>query len=327
MSLLSDRWSEALSDRLGDRLTDRLPRPRLPRRPSVFPWAAPRWPASIPMPPPERATGMDFDTEWSRHYGIRVARAVLLDYVTRPLVRSLVPPVIEGVDRLDGVAGPVIFAANHSSHLDTPLILSVLPRRFRHHMVVAGAADYFFDTRIKGAVFAFSLAAIPFERTRVSRRSLDLAAELLRESWSILIYPEGGRSPDGWAQRFSAGAAYLSIRTAAPMIPVHVEGTGRALAKGARALRPGPTAVTFGAPVVPEEGEDARHMAVRMESEVAALADEHRTDWWQARQRSRAGTSPPLGGPDAAAWRRAWSRPVPSRGGPEAETGTPWSRR
>lgn len=269
---------------------------------------------------------MDYDTEWSRHYGVRLARALVLDYVTRPLVRAVIPPVVEGEDRLIGVEGPVIFASNHSSHLDTPLILSVLPRRFRHHLVVAGAADYFFDTRLKGALFAFSLAAIPFERHRVSRRSLDLAAELLEEGWSVLIYPEGGRSPDGWGQRFSAGAAYLSIRTGTPMVPLHVSGTVRALPRGAKRLHPGPTSVTFGSPIRAADGEDARRMAVRLEAGVAALADEFRTDWWQARRRAARGDSPELVGPEIAPWRRAWAREQPNRR-PRPDQGTVWSRR
>jgi 1-acyl-sn-glycerol-3-phosphate acyltransferase len=236
---------------------------------------------------------------------------------------------VEGEDRLTGVEGPVIFAANHSSHLDTALLLSVLPRRFRHQTVVAGAADYFFDNRLKGALFAFGLGAIPIERTKVSRKFLDLAADLLADEWSILIYPEGGRSPDGWGQTFSAGAGYLAVRSHVPVVPIHVAGTLRALPKGASRLRPGPTAVTFGSPVTPAAGEDARRVAHRLEAAVAALADEFRTDWWQARRRAARGDSPSLSGPDVSPWRRAWARPVPAADRRERDPteDTPWFRR
>ena len=54
-----------------------------------------------------------------------------------------------GLDRIAHLDEPVIFAANHASHLDAPLLLSVIPDRWRHRMFVAGAADYFFDTRLK----------------------------------------------------------------------------------------------------------------------------------------------------------------------------------
>ena len=50
----------------------------------------------------------------------------------------------------------MIFAANHASHVDTPLLLSVLPDRWRHRTVVAAGADYFFDKRWKAVLFAFA---------------------------------------------------------------------------------------------------------------------------------------------------------------------------
>jgi 1-acyl-sn-glycerol-3-phosphate acyltransferase len=335
VSYFSDRLSDAFSDRLGDRWAGRVSlsglKSRLPRRLSAFPWAAPTWPTSLPMPPPDSKTGSDFETAWSRRYGVRLARAALLDSVVRPLVYSVIPPVVEGYDRLEGVKGPVIFAANHHSHLDTPLLLSVLPARFRHRTVVVGAADYFFDTRWKGALFAFTLAAIPIERRRVSRKFLDLASELLEDGWNILIYPEGGRSPDGWGQSFTAETGYLSVRNKVPFVPLHVAGTSRVLPKGAGRLRPGPTAVTFGHPLSAGDGEDARRLTQRLEREVAALADEFHSDWWQARRRAAVGNSPSLSGPgpEVAPWRRAWAKPVPDRDrrGVPGKDSTPWSRR
>ncbi len=90
--------------------------------------------------------------------------------------------------------------------ISTPrLLISVLPPRLRHSTIVAGAADYFFDRRWKAHLWAFLTAAIPIERQRVNRKSADLAAEMLEEGWNLLIYPEGGRSPDGWMQDVPPG--------------------------------------------------------------------------------------------------------------------------
>src|SRR5947199_6706890 len=99
-------------------------------------------------------------------------------------------------------------------------------------MFVAAAADYFFKTRATSVTSALALNAIPIERTRVSRRSADDAAELIDDGWSMLIFPEGGRSPDGWGQPFRGGAAYLAMRCKVPVVPVHLEGTGRIMRKG-----------------------------------------------------------------------------------------------
>jgi hypothetical protein len=65
--------------------------------------------------------------------------------------------------------------------------------------------------------------------------------------------------------------------------------------------------VTFGVPMTAEPGEDARKLAARLEAAVVTLADERRSDWWTARRRAAAGTSPALTGPDASAWRRSWA--------------------
>jgi hypothetical protein len=90
-------------------------------------------------------------------------------------------------------------------------------------------------------------------------------------------------------------------------VPVHVEGTDRILRKGRSLPTPAATRITFGTPLRPDEGEDSRRLAVRIEAEVAVLADEASSNWWEARKRSHLGTTPPLQGPETASWRRTWA--------------------
>ena len=287
---------------------------RLPVRPR-FPFGAPTWPSTVPRPPVKRETGLDYDASWARKYPARLARAVIVEDVMRPLVHLFGSPTVEGLDRIEHVNGPAIFAANHHSHLDTPLLLTSLPDRFRHRSVVAAGADYFFTSKAKGAFSALTIAAIPIERFRINRRSGDEAAALLDDRWSLVIFPEGGRTPDGWAREFRAGAAYLAIRCQVPVVPVHVEGTRRVMKKGDKYPKPvggpfgkGPgVKVTFGRPIHPQAGEDTRRLSARVEAAVAALADESASDWWTARRRAADGTTPPLSGPDAGVWRRSWA--------------------
>ena len=302
-----------------------------------FPLAAPSWPETVPRPAPERRLGVDYATEWSRKYPVRLARAMLTDNVTRPLARVIADPLVRGDEYLTTLEAPVIFAANHTSHIDTPLLMSCLPMRFRHRTVVAAAADYFFDRRWKADLFAFSLAAIPIERNKVNRRSAQLATDLVDDGWNLIIYPEGGRSPDGWGQVYRGGAAYLSVRSGRPVVPVHIQGTGRVLPKGGKGIRRTRTTVTFGTPLFPEDGEDARRFGVRIESAVATMADETTTDWWTARRRAVAGTTPALQGPDVAPWRRSWALPQSPSGpsgsdtsdtsGRSGSNGSEWPRR
>ena len=118
--------------------------------------------------------------------------------------------------RLRRAAPPLIFAPNHHSHLDTALMVRAVPFTWRKRLVVAAAADYFFDKRWKATVASLSLNVVPIDRESTGRKSADMIRELVEDGWSLVIYPEGGRSPDGWGQDFKAGAAYLSSRTGAP---------------------------------------------------------------------------------------------------------------
>src|SRR5690606_36371898 len=116
------------------------------------------------------------------------------------------------------VRPPVIFVANHSSHLDTAMILCSLPDEWRRRTAVAAASDYFFDTwwRATGSAIVFN--TFPIERRGGSLSTTP--SDLLGAGWNVVIYPEGTRSPDGWVQRFKLGAAYLAIEQQVPVIPI-----------------------------------------------------------------------------------------------------------
>ncbi len=271
-----------------------------------FPIGAPDWPSAVERPAPRPTLGIDYDTAWARRYPVRLARVAYTELVTRPLVAAVARPHVEGLDRFENVEGPVIFAANHASHLDLPVLTCALPDRWRHNLVAVAAADYFFDTRLKAAYFSFALNAVPMDRSRVNRRSAYQAQQLVEEGWNLMIFPEGGRSHDGWAREHTGGAAWLATRTGRPLVPVHIQGTGRLWPRGARRIYTGRTRVTFGRPLSPGE-VPAREMVGLLESAVAQLADEAATDWWSARQRAAKGSTPDITGPRAAAWRRAWA--------------------
>jgi 1-acyl-sn-glycerol-3-phosphate acyltransferase len=281
----------------------RSPLARLP-----FPYTAPTTPGGVEPVPARAKLGADYDTDWARRFPARLARLTLLETVLRPAMAALGAPERDGLDRLAGLEDrPVIFAGNHHSHLDTPVVLTSIPDPWRHKVFVGAAADYFFRNRVTSAVSALVIGAIPIERTKVTRRSADQAAQLIDDGWSMLIFPEGGRSPDGWGQPFRGGAAYLASRCDVPVVPLHIQGTGRILRKGAKLPTPANVRVTYGTPLRPIDGESAARFAERIERAVAELADEATTDWWQARRRAASGATPPLTGPDAPAWRRAWA--------------------
>ncbi len=278
-----------------------------------FPFRPPTVPRGVEVPTKEPELGIDYDTEWARKGPARAARKAFARGPLQLFVRGIASPTVLGVDRLADLqrleddAPAVIFAPNHHSHLDTALMAVAIPEPWRHRLVTAAAADYFFDTKLKAAASALVLNAIPIDRESTSRRSSDAIRRMIDDGWSLVIYPEGGRSPDGWGQEFKGGAAYLSARTGAPVVPVFIDGTGSLFPKGAKRLKAGTTKVVFGRPLRAAEGESTRRFSARIEAAVTALGDETLTDYWTARQRAAKNESPSLAGPDYQGWRRQWA--------------------
>ena len=268
-------------------------RPQVPR--SAEPWVPP-------------ATSTVFPTDWSRRRPAQVAREVAQKAGLEPVFRSQVRTRVEGLDVLSRLEGPVIFVANHASHLDTPLILLSLPDEWRRRTAVAAAADYFFDTwwRAVGSVLLFN--TFPIDRHGGSMSATP--GEVLADGWSLVIFPEGTRSKDGWVGRFRMGAAFLACEYHVPVVPIAHRGTFAAMPRGqgwpSRGRRQ--LTVRFGEPLRPAQGESARDFAPRVKDAVASLLDEDRSTWWEARRRAASGGTPDPSGPQVAQWRRVWAQ-------------------
>lgn len=302
--LIGRRKVRVLAKGVAGRARRGLRPPRLP-----FPYSAPPVPAGVELLEAKSSVGAEYDTEWARRPSARIARTVIVETMLRPSIAAVAKPERHGYDRLHSLDEEqnALFVANHHSHLDTSLLLTSIPQPWRHRLVVAAAADYFFDKRFKAAVSALAIGAFPISRHGTGRASADQAAELLDDGNSLLIFPEGGRSPDGWGRSFKGGAAYLALRCKVPVVPIYLAGTGRVWRKGQRLPKPSRTTVVFGDPLWPVEGESTRRLNARIEAAVSTLGDETATDWWQARQRFHQQGPPSLEGPEGSSWRRAWA--------------------
>jgi len=166
-----------------------------------------------------------------------------------------------GRERLASVKGPVILVANHSSHMDTPVILSALPRRLRKRTAVAAAADYFYRNRLVASLVSLLFNTVPIERRGggLSKNGSHLD-KLLEQGWSLLLYPEGTRARAGMPRRVRRGAAVLAAAHNLTIVPIRVTGTADAMPPGRvwpRRLRRGPLPrrhrieVSFGEPIPP----------------------------------------------------------------------------
>ena len=258
-----------------------------------------------------------FPTDWARTEAGTAARQVILKSVILPMLRNEVALKVHGRDVLEGVKGPLIFYSNHTSHLDATIIMSSLPDRWQSKTAVGAARDYFFDVWWRQAFTALVYGGFPIDRARGGRGAVSKAVELIAEGWSLVVFPEGQRSPDGHVQRFRHGTARLCIESSVGAAPIAIVGAYQAWPKGSNWPKPGrPTVnVRFGRPIYPEEGETHQSFSLRMTQAVAELHDEDRSTWWEALHRSEQGETPSLHGPQGPDWLRRWEglRPVPKR--------------
>jgi 1-acyl-sn-glycerol-3-phosphate acyltransferase len=139
--------------------------------------------------------------------------------------------------------GQLLLASNHLSVLDPALIGSVMPREL----------DYMAKTelfRIPGfGPLIRALNAHPVDRSGSDSAALRLALRLLGDGRAVLVFPEGTRGVEGALQPARAGAGMLAALSGAPVLPVYIQGTGRALPKGAVLPRPARVTVAFGEPI------------------------------------------------------------------------------
>lgn len=255
----------------------------------------------------------EFPTDWARTPVARGAREGIHRLGFGPLLRTQVRLQVSGLDRLQSAASPVVFIANHSSHLDTAVILEALPPEWRRRTTVAAAADYFFDAWWRAVGSALVFNTFPIERRAgMNARTLE---KLLDQGWNILVFPEGTRSPDGWTRQFRPGAAYLAAGKKVPVVPIALVGSFAAMPRGQGWPARGRPVVRicFGAPMHAEPGEEPRAFSERLRAAVARLLDEEKSTWWDAARRAADDHTPAPEGDDIAQWRRLWAQTEPVR--------------
>jgi 1-acyl-sn-glycerol-3-phosphate acyltransferase len=274
-----------------------------------------------PLPAPPR----EFSTEWARTPAIRSFRALAQAAALKPLIWSEVNPNVSGLEHLTGLRGPVIFAANHSSHLDAPLVLCSLPPAWRHQTLVAAAADYFFDDWWRAFGTALVFGTVPLDRTGGMTAAAPTATPhtLLGDGWSLLFFPEGTRAPDGQMAGFKTGAARMALAAGVPIVPIGIRGSFAAMPRGRSwpvSGRPR-VSVRYGAPMRPLADESAKKFTSRLAAEIRRLDTEDRSSWWTSLQAPAAEPTVPADGAAPAHWRQVWTSTEPVE---DRNRATPW---
>jgi 1-acyl-sn-glycerol-3-phosphate acyltransferase len=181
-----------------------------------------------------RAAAAELDLPWARSAPARFVRERFMQLVLNPVLDYYAARNATGREKLQALKGPVILVANHASHMDTPVILSALPRRLRKRTAVAAAADYFYRNKVTASLVSLIFNTVPIERRKgggVTKNSSHLDA-LLQDGWNLLLYPEGTRSRGGSPGRVRRGAAVLAAAHNLAIIPIRVTGTAAAMPPG-----------------------------------------------------------------------------------------------
>jgi 1-acyl-sn-glycerol-3-phosphate acyltransferase len=141
------------------------------------------------------------------------------------------------------LSGPLLLVSNHVSVLDPPFVGGAAPRDLYFL-----AKEELFDIPVLGRLIR-GLNARPVKRDGSDSRALKMSLRLLAEGRALLIFPEGTRGVEGRLREGRPGAGMLALRSGAPVVPVYVSGTGRALPAGRAIPRPTKVRVTFGPPL------------------------------------------------------------------------------
>ena len=204
---------------------------------------------------------MTSDVAWTRRAPAVAVRELLLSTVFRGLIALYARRAVTGREHLRGLEGPVLFVANHASHMDTPLLLRALPWRWRRCTAVAAASDYFYGSAVLAHAVSLAFGTVPVERNEAGANGASVLETLLDGGWSLVIYAEGTRSRDGTVGRLRAGAALLAAERGLPIVPVHVAGTHATMPVGRGWMRRGSgfsrreVTVAFGPAIHPDPSQ------------------------------------------------------------------------
>jgi 1-acyl-sn-glycerol-3-phosphate acyltransferase len=161
---------------------------------------------------------------------------------------------IEGLEHIDP-AQPAVYAANHISALDIPVLYACLPTQFR----ILAKSELFRYPFMGWHLTRSGQIPIDHGDARASLRGLNRASDSLRKGMPLVIFPEGGRSASGQLQTFMGGAFYMAIKAQAPVVPVVLVGANQLLPMNSFHLCPGTVDMIVGEPI-PTTGMVPREM-------------------------------------------------------------------
>ena len=216
---------------------------------------------------------------WQTTWPARTVRSVLQWHYYGAPVRNYCKPLeIRGTENVADLNGrPVIFIGNHTSHMDSMVMLYSIPKEYRTRVFFGGAADRWFLKGRKGIKkqgwWNSLLGTFPVHRSAGSA-TLAYPKWLIDKGFSIAIFPEGTRSGSGKLGKFRHGVAVLALAKDVPVVPMYFAGLAAIRPKGSQQLTPAPAISMLGRPIRFEPGTSVDDATRVLRHAVEALRDQ-----------------------------------------------------
>ena len=186
----------------------------------------------------------------------------------RWILRTTMCPVrVLGLEKID-TAQPAIYAANHISAFDIPLLYVHLPFHFR----ILAKKELFRYPFVGGHLKRSGQFPVDESNARASIRSLGRAIDGLKSGMPLVIFPEGGRAADGHIMPFMSGAFYAAVKAQVPVIPIAIVGTFETLPMNTYHIRPHELLLLIGEPI-PPAGHSMREIDLLAERTQRVIED------------------------------------------------------
>lgn len=179
---------------------------------------------------------------------------------------------VEGLEKID-TSKAQVYVVNHLSALDIPVLYADLPFQFR----ILAKKELFRYPFMGWHLRRSGQIPVVLENPKASVRSLNLAVAAVKEGKSLVIFPEGGRSPDGQLHAFMGGAFYAAIKAQVDVVPMALVGTFEMLKMNTWHIKPGLIRLLVGKPISTAgmSGRDVAQLTQRAQDVIADLYYTH----------------------------------------------------
>ncbi len=223
---------------------------------------------------------------WAQSPPVAALRFVIYYLLSWPATMLMARPEIRGRDKLRGVKGPLLIVSNHITQVDVGFLLPAFPLRIRHRLAVAMWGELLRDMRhppeslgfVKRRLEQLSYYLVvalfnvfPLPQQSGYRESFAFAGDCADRGYSILVFPEGRRTPDGKMSPFRAGIGILARDLNLPVVPMRIDGLFELKQLGRKMAPRGAVTVGIGAPVRFDRETAPEEIAADLQRRVAEL--------------------------------------------------------